>query len=121
MPTKRALEHGIADAVRRPGGRGTGRGRPRKAAAARTANDQLYDLTHNRYFTSIPLGEIFGIVERAGFHLDPEEKECFLTGREGKATWDLYGEPGQEVDHMLVLTWHKMDVTGRYEVVTYVS
>jgi hypothetical protein len=89
--------------------------------AARKANDQLYDLVHGKYFQSIPLDQIFDIVEGAGFHFDAEEKQVILTGRDGKATWDLYWEPGRTVNHMLVLTWHKMDVTGRYEVITYVS
>jgi hypothetical protein len=122
MPTKADLEHGIADVTHRPRGtrRGTRRG-GRRAAAAKVANDRLYDLTNNRYFSSIPLSEIFDVVEQAGFRLDPEEKECFLVGRDGAATWDLYGQPGEALDHMLVLTWHKMDGTGRYEVVVYVS
>ena len=104
--------------------RARGLAAPRAArlpAAARTANDQLHDLVHSRYFRSIPLDEIFGIVEGAGFRLDPEEKLCILTGRDGRATWELYGGPGQPLDHMLVLSWHKMEPTGNYEVVPYVS
>ena len=91
------------------------------AAALRKANDQLYDLTTNRYFASIPLDQIFGIVERAGLHFDPEEKECILTGRSGRSTWKLFNAAGNEVDHLLAMTWHKMDTTGRYEIVAYVS
>jgi hypothetical protein len=118
MPKKRArIEHEVAGVV--AGSRGA-RGAT-DARAARAANDQLHDLTHGRYFHGVPLDEIFAAVERAGFHLDPQEKECILTGRDGRATWDLYRAPGQPLNHMLVLTWHKMEVTGRYEVVVYVS
>lgn len=113
--TRRQLEAGVADVVRGSRGR-------RLAEPASTANTRLYELVHNRFFDSVPLAEVFDIVERAGFRLDPDEKECILTGRDGRATWDLYGSaPGQTLDHMLVLHWHKMDTTGRYEIVAYVS
>ncbi len=88
---------------------------------AKKANEEIYDLLHNKYFQSIPNDELFAIVRRAGFRFDPLEEEFILTGREGKATWQLHDETGREVNHMLVLTWHKMDRTGRYEVVAYVS
>jgi hypothetical protein len=120
MPRKSTrIEHEVSGVVH--GSRDRRTRSATDARAARVANDQLYDLTHGQYFQGIPLGEIFAIVERAGFHLDPQEKECILTGRDGKATWDLYGGPGQPLNHMLVLTWHKMETTGRYEVVVYVS
>jgi hypothetical protein len=124
MPKKTGaqLQRDIDEVLSKPRGK-------QVAQAARKANDQLYDLIHGRYFTSIPLTEIFEIVEGAGFHFDSEEKQVILTGRDGRATWQLYVEdtsgryPGarREVNHMLTLTWHKMDVTGRYEVIAYVS
>lgn len=89
--------------------------------SVRKANDQIYDLTYNRYFASVPLDQLFSIVERAGLRFDPSEKESMLTGRSGRATWQLFNQTGAEVDHMLALTWHKMDTTGRYEIVAYVS
>lgn len=89
--------------------------------AARKASEQINNLIHNRYFSSIPLDQIFDIVERAGLHFDPEEKEVILTGREGRATWQLFSAAGRETNHMLVLSWHKMEQTGRYEIVAYVS
>jgi hypothetical protein len=90
-------------------------------AAAKRANDQIYDLLHNRYFTAIPNDQLFGIVRREGFRFDPEEEQFILTGRDGRATWQLFDDAGYAVNHMLVLQWHKMDRTGRYEVVAYVS
>ena len=89
--------------------------------AAKKANDQIYDLIHNKYFQSIPNDELFAIVKSAGFRFDPEEEEFFLVGRDGKASWQLYDEARREVNHMLVLQWHKLDRTGKYEVVAYVS
>ena len=88
--------------------------------AAKTANDQIFDLINNKYFKGIPNDQLFAIVKNAGFRFDPEEEEFILVGRDGKATWQLYDEEGREVNHMLVLQWHKMD-SGRYEVVSYIS
>lgn len=72
------------------------------------------------YFDGVPIQEMLGIVERAGFGYDPDDGQMILCGREGRATVDLTvgGEP---VEHALVFTWHKMDATGRYEIVAYVS
>ena len=89
--------------------------------AAKKANDRIYALVNNKYFQSIPVNDLFAIVKEAGFRFDPDEEEFFLVGREGKATWQLHDESGRAVNHMLVLQWHKMDTTGRYEVVSYVS
>ena len=116
MPKKTAtqLDREIDEALKKPSGR-------QLAQAAKKANDQIYDLIHNKYFQSIPNDELLAIVKRAGFHFDPEEEEFILVGRDGKASWQLHDEAGREVNHMLVLQWHKMDKTGRYEVVAYVS
>jgi hypothetical protein len=96
------------------------RGRPLTQALKR-ANDQIFDLVNNKYFQSIPNDQLFEIVKKAGFRFDPEEEEFILVGRDGKATWQLHDDAGREVNHMLVVQWHKMDRTGRYEVVAYVS
>ena len=93
---------------------------PSTDQAARKANDAIHKLTIVNYFRDIPLADLFQIVEQAGFTLDPEQKECFLAGRQGKASWDLFFN-GKPANRVLVLTWHKMDVTGRWEVVSYVS
>ena len=91
------------------------------AQAAKKANDQIYDLINNKYFQSIPNDQLFAIVKRAGFRFDPEEEEFILVGRDGKATWQLHDQSGRSVNHILVLQWHKMDRTGRFEVIAYVS
>lgn len=90
------------------------------AKNARKSNDALYDLTANRYFSAIPLDQVYGIVEKEGFSFGEGDQDCILCGREGKATWELFcGD--KPANRMLVLTWYRMDVTGRYEVVAYVS
>jgi hypothetical protein len=89
--------------------------------AAKRANDQIYDLVNNKYFQSIPNDQLFKIVRDAGFRFDPEEEEFILVGRDGKATWQLHDASGRAVNHALVLQWHKLDRTGRFEVVAYVS
>ena len=90
------------------------------ARAASKANRTIHALTSNQYHSAVPLDRIYDAVEAAGFAFDPEEKACFLCGRDGRATWNLSYE-GKPAKRMLVLSWHKMDVTGRYEVVAYVS
>lgn len=108
------LDREIAHALSKSSDKGFG-------PAAKKANDQIYSLVNNKYFQSIPNDKLFDIVKSAGFRFDPEEEEFFLVGRDGKATWQLHDESGRAVNHMLVLQWHKMDTTGRYEVVAYVS
>ena len=121
------LEREIEEAMRNPSGKQPLRpGRSSNVAtlsrAARNANDAIYDLIHNKYFQSIPLDRLFAIVEKSGLSFDPEEKACILTGRDGKATWALFDpESERAANHMLVLNWHKMENTGRYEIVSYVS
>lgn len=125
--TSAQLQSEIEEVLRSPGGKQPLRpprasSRATLAKAARKANDAIYELVHNRYFQSVPLDRLFAIVEEAGLSFDPEEKEVILTGRDGRATWALFDpESGREANHMLVLSWHKMDVTGRYEIVAYVS
>lgn len=91
-----------------------------KQTAVNRANRILDALTRNKYHSAIPLDRIFDAVESNGLTIDSEERACLLCGRDGRATWDLFWE-GKPANRTLVVTWHKMDVTGRYEVVSYVS
>jgi hypothetical protein len=126
---QRPISESVRDAVRRDTAKKAERREQAAQRAAlrappgarRKANDEIYDLINNKYFRDIPLDEIFAIVERAGLHFDPEEKQVMLLGRDGQAKWDLFSASGNRVDPMLVMSWHKMDTTGRYEVVAYVS
>lgn len=91
-----------------------------KQSAIRKANDKLFDITSARYFSAIPLDSLYDAIESTGLEFDPEEKQCILCGRDGEAFWDLFYQ-GKPIKHRLVVTWHKMDVTRRYEVIAYVS
>jgi hypothetical protein len=108
------LDREIAEVLSKPSSR-------QLAQAAKKANDQIYDLVNNKYSQGIPADRLFEIVRTAGFRFDPEEEEFILVGRDGKATWQLHDVTGRAVNHMLVLQWHKMDRSGLYEVVAYVS
>jgi len=125
--TAAQLQREVEEALRNPSGKqplrqGRSSNTATLARAAKKANEAIYGLIHNKYFQSVPLDGLFAIVEEAGLSFDPEEKESILTGRTGKATWDLFDpESGRAANHMLVLTWHKMETTGRYEIVAYVS
>lgn len=90
------------------------------AKAAKRANNTIYEVTKGNYFSAIPLDRLYDAVEDAGFTFEAEEKSCILCGRKGQATWDLVYE-GRPAKRRLVVSWHKMDETGRYEVVAYVS
>jgi hypothetical protein len=90
------------------------------AQAAKLANNKIYEITKANYFSAIPLDRLYDAVEDAGFSFEAEEKQCLLCGRKGQATWDLFYD-GKPAKRRLVVTWHKMETTGRYEVVAYVS
>ena len=83
------LQREIDEALRNPYGRPPERqARSSTKAifskAAKTANDQIYDLINNKYFRAIPNDDLFAIVKSAGFRFDPEEEQFILLGREGK-------------------------------------
>lgn len=90
------------------------------AKAAKLANNKIYEITKANYFSAIPLDRLYDAVEDAGLSFEAEEKACILCGRSGQANWDLYYD-GKPAKRRLVVTWHKMETTGRYEVVAYVS
>jgi len=84
------------------------------------ANVALADFTRNQYFDSLPISEIYDLLKGYGIYW--EESEGIYTGREGRISEDLYDADGQMYSNAnLVMTWHKMPESGRYEVVAYVS
>lgn len=88
------------------------------------ANRQLAELTTPRgrteYFESVPIREMLEILDDAGFKYDPDDGAMILCGREGSASVDLT-LPGSRGEYGLHFTWYKMPVSGRYEIVAYVS
>ena len=86
-----------------------------------TVNNYLADVVGRKYWESIPIDDIFKKLEDNGFKPVQEDGtpwSGFLLGRDGRAHIQLKtGGP----DRHLSLSWHKMDVSGRYEVVAYVN
>ncbi len=92
-------------------------------------NNEIYELT-KEYQKGIPLGPIDKVLRKYGYLLIQEDNtpwEGFISGRDGRDNFNI-GELKSvsdgaytAVQHYLVLTWHKMDVSGKYEVVAYVS
>jgi len=82
------------------------------------ANREIQDLTMNKYFRFVPMDELNDILNKHGFKL-PEEG-YILTGRDGRATWQLTDmASGKLINRYLLVTWHKMN-SGRYEIVSYI-
>jgi hypothetical protein len=79
-------------------------------AARKTTNRRLASLPN--YHPFIPLADIDAILTQAGFNATEDAIYC---GREGRST-EKVGE-----NTWLSLTWYKMEVTGNYEIVAYVS
>jgi hypothetical protein len=76
----------------------------------RLVNEALAELCI-RYQDSIPLPTIQMILSTYGLHLEPG----IYTGRDGHSL-----EP-VGLDLWLSLGWHKLEVTGMWEIVAYVS
>jgi hypothetical protein len=76
-------------------------------------NKELHALCYNKYHEFIPVKAIREILIRNGF--DATELEGIYTGRDGH-THDKVGDKTY-----LSLSWHKMDVSGNYEINVYVS
>lgn len=73
----------------------------------------IADFTRNTYFDGLPIQALSGIVQEHGF--DASELDGIYCGRDGRHLARISPKAG------LFMTWHKMEVTGRYEVVAYVS
>lgn len=119
----------MASFMDRPEDLGLGeRGHP-KAASGKTlkkdkdaVNDFLSKLTHNTYFDAIPVSAILEFLHEHGFQAeDPTEEEFILCGREGRMVMICKHRDSEKQRFSWVLSWHKMDVSGRYEVTTYLS
>ena len=101
-------------------------------------NRKLVDLLSG-YFPNIPLGQIMELFSKYGLVMLQEDNtqwSGFFTGADGHATIDVASsgsahevQQGKNVytayepfaNTMLDITWHKMEESGRYEVVAYLS
>ena len=80
---------------------------------AKIANSELSQLGRS-YHETLPLTQMASILENWGF--DPAAlTESILLGQDGR----VHEQVG--FNTWLSLMWHKMEVTGRYEVVAYLS
>lgn len=86
-----------------------------KLRAKRAINRQLYDMGFNTYYDS--LGEVIDTIGdmliNAG--LDPTPLGGMYCGADGR----IHEHVGNNL--WLTLGWHKMDVSGRYEITAYLS
>ena len=88
------------------------------ASVKNSIGRKLHDLTANRYFTEIPLDQIFDIVNQNGLTVVDEAGDPwsgFLCGSAGEAHFKVAG-----ARFYLHLSWYTMP-SGRYEIVTYIS
>lgn len=67
------------------------------------------------YFNGLPLDTMFDTLRNAGFEVTEENLLGVYCGREGR----VHEHVGHGV--YFTMTYYKMEVTGRYEVVAYVS
>lgn len=82
-------------------------------ARLRRLNTNLTQLTRNAYFDSPCPNILARCIEEVGFNTDA--LDGIYTGADGRIHEDI----GEGV--FLTLTWHKMEVTGRFEVVAYAN
>jgi hypothetical protein len=76
------------------------------------------------YHTNIPLKEIFDAVELSGLTVVDEDGEPWngiLCGNVNRAIFSLKNICNKIVKPMLVVSWYKMPITGKYEVTVYFS
>lgn len=67
------------------------------------------------YFNGLPLDFMFDVLRNNGFTVDENNLLGVYCGREGRVHEHVGG------DVYFTMTYYKMEVTGRYEVVAYVS
>lgn len=86
------------------------------APIRRRLNNGLYDICRGMH-NSIPLTAINDLLHKEGLQM---EDGFILTGKDSKASIDIFTTEGKEVNSVVALSWHKFD-TGRWEINAYVS
>ena len=77
----------------------------------------------NQYFNEAPLDEIFNAVNANNALVVDEAGEAWsgiLCGIDGESLMEVKMNDGSK-SMWLRITWHKMEHSGRYEVIAYVS
>ena len=85
--------------------------------AARRANNEIYDLTTNKTFKQIPIGELQAILEKYGFD-DPGMSHAYYPHdyeKEITKTFHISEE------RMLRLSYYRYKETMNYDVTAYIT
>jgi len=93
-------------------------------AVKRKVQREIERVLRPTYFRSIPLSDIADRIAPLNVHLiddDGTEWSGFLTGADGRADFELAYNGLHVKNALFHLTWHKMDMSGNYEVIGYIS
>lgn len=94
------------------------------AAIRRAVNRDLKPVNSPPYHESIPLDTIFAALRKHGLipvQEDGTPWQGLLCGADSHTTFDLKHGDQPIVNAALYLAWYRMDATGHYEIVTYLS
>lgn len=80
--------------------------------ARRLAGSAIGQLIHNRYFESLPIGEVSSILQSHGF--DPRGLVGIYAGHEGR----IHEQVGLRT--YLNFSWYRMP-SGRFEITAYLT
>jgi len=80
--------------------------------ARRLAGNAIGQLTHNRYFESLPISDVASILQSHGF--DPAGLVGIYVGHEGR----IHEQVGAKT--FLSLSWYRMP-SGRFEITAYLT
>jgi hypothetical protein len=87
---------------------------PKQEKSLRTkANAEITKLIKNKYFTGLPIKEVQEILSKYGF--DASALDGIYTGRDGKD----HEQVGPKT--WISMSWHRMEESGRYEFIAYLS
>jgi hypothetical protein len=87
-------------------------------------SNALYAVLKPTYFDGIPMQQIMDSFKTVGVSViqeDGTEWSGMFTGREGRANIELAFNGKVVENAALALTWHKMEKSGKFEVVGYIS
>jgi len=89
----------------------------------KSINKVLQNDFSKNYFNSIPLGEMFKVLEIHGLlavQEDGSKWDGFLCGQNGRIEIELALEGEVIENSVFILSWYKME-SGRYEITSYIS
>ena len=93
------------------------------APIKRKVQNEIQRILKPTFFKDIPLSDIADKIKPFNVYLidvDGTDWSGFLTGRDGRADFDLAYNGLYVKNAMFHMTWHKME-SGNYEVIGYIS